>query len=74
MNEEQISYRVTEILRLVTGLVEQGNEHGRILREHGQILNDHSQILKEHGQKLDNLTQKVDVLSGHINEIGLKGN
>lgn len=66
MSDEQSNYRINEILRLVTNLVEQGQEHSAILKEHSAILKDHSSILKEQGQKLDNLTGKVDVMSGQL--------
>lgn len=58
MDNEQIGYRINEIFRLVTTLVEQGNEH--------------SQILNEHSQKLDNLAQKVDTMSGQLTDVAAK--
>lgn len=65
MDNEQIGYRINEIFRLVTILVEQGNEHSQILNEHSQILNEHSQIL-------DNLAQKVDTVSGQLTDVAAK--
>ena len=72
MDNEQIGYRINEIFRLVTTLVEQGKEQGQTLKEHGETLKEHGQILREHGQKLDNLTQKVDTMSGQLTNVAAK--
>ena len=55
MADEQLNYRIGEIFRLVTNLVEQGKEHGQKL---GGI-----------DQKISALDRKVDLINGQLTDV-----
>ena len=56
MNEEQLNYRINEIFRIVTTLLEKSNEHDKKF--------DNLE------GRFDRLEQKFDVLSAQVTESG----
>ena len=69
MDNEQIGYRVNEIFRLVTTLVEQGKDHSARLGNIEDKVDDNTKEIFELKKDVSLLRKQFAVTSGHFDDL-----